>query len=178
MLNCFHTEVPGRPPRNPMGLFRTFIIMRMKVVRSLREMTRLLDADRRLRSLCLIKPAEKGYTRSVLSRFTHKIGETRLITIIEEKVIKLLKRNGARDVDSVFDASFIKAWSTRDPVNGQKGKSDKEARVGRARADPSILVTSCIWPSIPRPCFLWLALTLLPTRTNRNIPSTYWRKRG
>ena len=95
-------------------------------------MTRLLDVDRRLRRLCLIKPAEKGYTRSVLSRFIRKVGENRLIRIIEERVVKLLKRNGARDVDSIFDASFIKAWSARDPVDSQTGHSDKEARVGRA----------------------------------------------
>jgi Transposase DDE domain/Transposase domain (DUF772) len=115
-----------------MGLFRTFIVMRMKGVRSLREMTRLLDADQRLRSLCLIKPAEKGYTRSVLSRFIQKLGENRLVKIIEEKVVKLLKRNNSGDVDSVFDASFIKAWSTRDRLNSQTGHSDREARVGRA----------------------------------------------
>jgi IS5 family transposase len=104
----------------------------MKGVRSLREMTRLLDTDPRLRGLCLIKPAEKGYPRSVLSRFIRKVGETRLINIIEEKVVKLLKLNDARDVDSVFDASFIKAWSTRDPLDSQTGYSDREARVGRA----------------------------------------------
>jgi hypothetical protein len=115
-----------------MGLFRTFIVMRMKGVRSLREMTRILDTDLRLRRLCLVKPGEKGYTRSVLSRFIRKIGETRLIKIIEEKVIKLLKHNGAQYVDSVFDASFIKAWSTRDPLDSQTGYSDREARVGRA----------------------------------------------
>ena len=49
--------------------------MRMKGVRSLREMIRLLDADPRLRKLCLIKPAEAAYPRSVLSRFTRKVGE-------------------------------------------------------------------------------------------------------
>jgi hypothetical protein len=115
-----------------MGLFRTFIVMKMRGVRSLREMTRLLDADPRLRRLCLIKPAEKGYPRSVLSRFIRKVGETRLINIIDEKVVKLSKHNGARDVDSIFDASFIDAWSTRDPLNNQTGYSDREARVGRA----------------------------------------------
>ncbi len=115
-----------------MGLFRAFIVMRMKGVRSLREMTRQLDTDLRLRKLCLIKPGEKGYTRSVLSRFIRKVGETRLINIIEEKVIKLLKQNDAACVDSIFDASFIKAWSTRDPLDSQTGYSDKEARVGRA----------------------------------------------
>jgi hypothetical protein len=104
----------------------------MKGVRSLREMTRLLDTDPRLRKLCLIKPAEKGYPRSVLSRFIRKVGETRLINIIDEKVVKLSKQNGAKDIDSIFDASFIKAWSTRDPLDNQTGYSDKEARVGRA----------------------------------------------
>ena len=114
-----------------MGLFRTFIIMRMKAVRSLREMTRLLDADPRLRKLCLIKQDEAGYPRSVLSRFARKVGEGKLARIIEEKVVKLLKRNQAKEVDVVLDASFIKAWSTRHPTDNQKGYSDTEARVGR-----------------------------------------------
>ena len=42
------------------------------------------------------------------------------------------KPTRAREVDAVFDASFIKAWSTRDPINNQTGYSDAEARVGRA----------------------------------------------
>ena len=68
----------------------------------------------------------------MLSRFIRKVGENRLINIIEEKVVKLLKQNDAKDVDSIFDASFIKAWSTRDPMDNQTGYSDREARVGRA----------------------------------------------
>jgi transposase len=104
----------------------------MKGVRSLREMTRLLDTDLRLRRVCLIKPGEAGYPRSVLSRFIRKVGEDNLTRIIEEKVVKLLKRNDAKDVDAVFDASFIKAWSTRHPLDNKKGYSDEEARVGRA----------------------------------------------
>jgi transposase len=115
-----------------MGLFRTFIVMRMKGVRSLREMTRLLDTDPRLRKLCLIKKDEKGYTRSVLSRFIRKVGEDNLNKIIEQKIIKLLKNNATRDFDAVLDASFIKAWSTRHPLDNQKGYSDSDARVGRA----------------------------------------------
>jgi transposase len=104
----------------------------MKGVRSLREMTRLLDADPRLRKLCLIKKREAAYPRSVLSRFSRKVGEDKLTRIIEEKVVKLLKQNNAKEVDAVFDASFIKAWSTRHPLENQKGYSDEEARVGRA----------------------------------------------
>jgi hypothetical protein len=104
----------------------------MKGVRSLREMTRLLDTDMRLRKMCLIKKREAAYPRSVLSRFSRKVGEDKLTSIIEEKVVKLLKQNDAKEVDCVFDASFIKAWSTRDPLDNKKGLSDEEARVGRA----------------------------------------------
>jgi len=106
--------------------------MKMKGVRSLREMTRLLDVDPRLRKLCLIKKRETAYPRSVLSRFSRKVGEDNLNKIIEEKVIKLLNSNHARDFDTVLDASFIKAWSTRHPLDSQKGYSDADARVGRA----------------------------------------------
>jgi transposase len=105
--------------------------MRMKAVRSLREMTRLLDTDQRLRKLCLIRAGEAAYPRSVLSRFTRKVGEDNLNKIIDEKVVKLLKNNQAKEVDVVLDASFIKAWSTRDPIDNQTGYSDADARVGR-----------------------------------------------
>jgi transposase len=105
--------------------------MRMKAFRSLREMTRLLDTDLRLRKLCLIKKKETAYPRSVLSRFSGKVGEDQLTKIIEEKVVKLLKQNSVKEVDAVFDASFIKAWSIRNPTDNQTGYSDMEARVGR-----------------------------------------------
>jgi len=95
-------------------------------------MSRILDTDPRLRKLCLIKPGETAYPRSVLSRFIRRVREDNLVKIIEEKVVKLLERSQAEDVDSVFDASFIKAWSTRDPLDNQKGYSDTDARVGRA----------------------------------------------
>jgi hypothetical protein len=54
------------------------------------------------KKLCLIKTGEAGYPRSVLSRFIRKVGEDNLTRIIEEKVVKLLKRNDAKDVDAVL----------------------------------------------------------------------------
>jgi hypothetical protein len=75
---CFHTTGPGRPPRSPLGLLRAFIVMRMKEIRSLRELTRILNVDQRIRRLCLIEDGERGYPRSVLSRFTRRVGAERL----------------------------------------------------------------------------------------------------
>jgi hypothetical protein len=103
----------------------------MKGIRSLRELTRVLDVDRRIRRLCLIRSNERGYTRSVISRFTRRIGAERLQLIIEEKVILLLRRARVEEVDAVLDPSFIKAWSIRHPDNGRAGFSDPDAMVGR-----------------------------------------------
>jgi hypothetical protein len=105
--------------------------MRMKGVRSLRELVRILDIDRRLRRLCLIKSDERSYPRSVLSRFTKRVGAEVLHLIIEEKVVKLLRRSRIEEVDAVLDASFVKAWSIRNPESNRVGFSDPEARVGR-----------------------------------------------
>jgi hypothetical protein len=105
--------------------------MRLKGIRSLRELTRILDVDQRIRRLCLIKVDEGGYPRSVISRFTHRVGAETLRLIIEEKVIMLLRRSGVGEVDVVLDASFLKAWSIRDPADNQIGLSDPDARVGR-----------------------------------------------
>jgi hypothetical protein len=105
--------------------------MRMKGIRSLRELTRILDVDQRIRRFCLIRPSERGYTRSVISRFTKRVGAERLQLIIEEKVIWLLRRSRVEDVDAVLDPSFLKAWSTRHPDDSRRGFSDPDAAVGR-----------------------------------------------
>jgi transposase len=128
---CFHTTGPGRPPRNPLGLLRAFIVMRMKEMRSLRELTRVLDSDERIRRLCLIEDSERGYPRSVLSRFTTLFGAEKLRRVIDEKIVMLLRRSEVEEVDAVLDASFIKAWSIRHPKDSRRGFSDQDARVGR-----------------------------------------------
>ena len=129
---CFHTSGPGRPPRSPIGLLRAFIVMRMKALRSLRELARTLNVDPMLRRLCLVEDGERGYPRSVLSRFTRRVGAEKLHRIIDDKVVMLLRRNKVEEVDAVLDASFIKAWSIRHPMDSRIGYSDREARVGRA----------------------------------------------
>jgi len=105
--------------------------MRLKGIRSLRELTRILNVDQRIRRLCLIKEDEGAYPRSVISRFTRRVGAERLQLIIEEKVAMLLRRSGVTEADAVLDASFIKAWSIRNPTDNQMGLSDPDARVGR-----------------------------------------------
>jgi hypothetical protein len=105
--------------------------MRLKGIRSIRELTRILNVDQRIRRLCLITSKERGYTRTSLSRFTKRIGAETLQLIIEEKVILLLRRSRTVEVDVLLDASFIKARSIRHPDDSRRGFSDADAMVGR-----------------------------------------------
>ncbi len=95
-------------------------------------MTRILNTDQRVRRLCLIKDSQRGYTRSVLSRFSKRVGEENLNKIIDSKMAKLLRGQRRGEVDVVLDASFIEAWSIRQPTDNQTGFSDADARVGRS----------------------------------------------
>ena len=152
--------------------------MRMKGVRSLRELTRILDVDTRIRRLCLIKVDEGGYPRSVLSRFTHRVGAETLRLIIEEKVIMLLRRSCVEEVDAVLDASFIKAWSIRHPESNKVGLSDRDARVGRSGR--SFGLGYKLHTSVDPKRILPLASVLAPANENekRHAPSLVERTRG
>lgn len=108
-----------RPPRNPAELFKAFLIMRMKAIRSLREMTRILNTDQRIRMLCLIKNNQEWYKRCVMSRFSKRMRQDNLNRIIGQKVIKLLNSQQGSEADVVLDASFIKAWSMRHSTDNQ-----------------------------------------------------------
>jgi hypothetical protein len=142
----------------------------MKAIRSLRELTRILDVDRRIRRLCLIKKDEGGYPRSVLSRFTHRVGAETLRLIIEEKVITLL--------DAVLDASFLKAWSVRHPESNKVGLSDRDARVGRSGR--SFGLGYKLHTSVDPKRILPLANVLAPANENekRHAPSLVERTRS
>jgi hypothetical protein len=170
LCGCFHSVGPGRPPRKPLGLFRAFIVMRMKGVRSLRELSRLLNVDPRLRRICLLDEKEKGYPRSVLSRFARRVGAEKLEAVITEKVLSLLKRNKVEQVDAVLDASFIKAWSIRNPIDNRKGLSDAEARVGRTGRTYGLGYKLHL--SIDSGCMLPLASLVAPANQNEKKHSS------
>lgn len=49
---CYHQNGAGRPPRNPLGLFKAHLAKRYLRISSLRELERRLWIDERLRAIC------------------------------------------------------------------------------------------------------------------------------
>ena len=127
----YHREGPGRPPRNPMGIFKALMVKRLRQIPSDRELYRRLWDDEALREICDIEEREKPYHPSQLTRFRRLVGPERLEGIVGRLVGELVEGGVIRGETVAMDATFIKAHSRRDPREDGRGYSDPEARVGR-----------------------------------------------
>jgi transposase len=106
----YHEEgEPRRPPRNPLGIFKAFLVKRLLNIPSERELVRRLTDDLNLRRICEINEGEKPYGRSVLSRFRWRIEPEGLGRILDHVVRELVKGGVIEGEKVVLDATFIKA---------------------------------------------------------------------
>jgi hypothetical protein len=119
----------GRHPRSLLGQFKTELFKRVARIENYDELYRLIENDEDLCLLCDIKEGEKPYHPSTLSRFRKRIGPDAFQQIMTHCVKQLDRMNilGIRTV--ALDATFIKAYSRRDPKNSRRGLSDIEARL-------------------------------------------------
>lgn len=129
---AYHKDGPGRPPRNPLGIFKALIIKRLRYIPSDRELYRRLWSDSELREICDIEDYEKPYHPSQLCHFRKRVGPERLERIMNSLIGKFADAGVVKGKIIACDATFIKAYSKRDPRDDSMGYSDPDARVGRA----------------------------------------------
>jgi len=128
----YHKDGPGKPPRNPMGIFKALIIKRLRHIPSDRELYRRLWNDPELREVCDIEAEENPYHPTQLTRFRKRVGPERLERIMNVITEELVEGGVIDGEPVVIDATFIKAYSKRDPHDNSRGSSDPDARVGRS----------------------------------------------
>jgi len=130
LSECYRSECSvGRPHRNLVGMFKVELVKRLAGIVSYRELHRLLQTDDVLRDLCEVKVGEKPYGRSTSMRFRRRVGPERLQRIMSN-LVKQLGRMGVLDGETVaLDATFIEAYSRRDPQDNSRGLSDSDARL-------------------------------------------------
>jgi len=117
----YHTSGPGRPPRNPLGIFKALMVKKLRQIPSDRDLYRRLWNDPQLREICDIEDHEKPYHSSQLTRFRRKVGSDRLEGIVKRLAQELVE-DGVMDGETVtMDATFIKAWSRRNPKDSSHG---------------------------------------------------------
>jgi transposase len=122
---------PGRPQRNPLGLFKAHLVRRLKHIPSDRMLVRQMWKDPRLKRICDIEADEPPYGIAVLSRFRSKVGPERLARIVDQTVEVLVKNGRIKGEALALDSTFIKAYSRRN-LDNRTGYSDPESRIGRA----------------------------------------------
>jgi transposase len=128
----FHpTGSPGRPQRNPLGIFKAHIVKRLKHIPSDRMLVRQMWKDPRLKKICDIEANEPPYGIAVLSRFRTKVGPQRLSKAVDQTVEVLVKSGRIKGEAIALDSTFIKAYSRRN-LDNRTGYSDPESRIGRA----------------------------------------------
>jgi transposase len=122
---------PGRPPRNPLGIFKAHLVKRLKHIPSDRMLVRQMWRDPRLKKICDIEADEPPYGIAVLSRFRSKIGPERLAKVVDQSVETLAAKGRIKGEALALDSTFIKAYSRRN-LDNRTGYSDPESRIGRA----------------------------------------------
>jgi IS5 family transposase len=88
--------------------------------------------DPELRELCDVEEREKPYHPSQLTRFRQRVGPERLEAMMEYILARLRDAGAVKGEIVACDATFIKAYSKRDPIDDSRGYSNPDARVGRA----------------------------------------------
>ena len=128
----FHpVDSPGRPQRNPLGIFKAHIVKRVKHIPSDRMLVRQMWKDSRLKKVCDIEANQPPHGIAVLSRFRSKVGPERLSRIVDQTVEVLVKKGRIKGEGIALDSTFIKAYSRRN-LDNRTGYSDPESRIGRA----------------------------------------------
>jgi len=114
-----------------MGIFKALMVKRLQQIPSERELCWRLWKDDNLRGLCDVESEQNPYHPSQLSRFKKRVGARRLQRIMNKLLKELFKRGVINGETVVLGATFVRAYSRRDPHDNSRGKSDPEARVGR-----------------------------------------------
>jgi len=131
LMSLYHREGAGRKPCNPVSVLKAQLLKYMWRVPSDRRLSLLLKRNKRLAKSCGFK-RQKTPSHGLFTHFRHRLrkdGYEKLFSILLKQ---LLKHRTVKGKVVALDGTAIKAYSQRS-LDNKTGKSDPEARVGRAR---------------------------------------------
>lgn len=129
LMSAYHGSGAGRPPFNPLGLFRFKIVFFLKGYRSQRSLEREVRVNSRTRTLCGFNEGVPSH--STIVRFEHRIGVERLKKLAGHVINDLVECGFIKGLKVILDSKPLEARCRRDPENPSRGRLDTEARLGR-----------------------------------------------
>ena len=130
LTSLYHTEGAGRTPCKPVSMLKAQILKYLWRIPSDRRLSLLLKRNKRAAKACDFK--QNTPSHSLFTHFRHRLGKDGYEKMFSLLLEKLLKREAVKGEVVALDGTAIKAYSQRS-LDNKTGKSDNEARVGRAR---------------------------------------------
>jgi len=130
LTSLYHREGAGRKPYNPVSMLKAQLLKHLWRVPSDRRLSLLLKRNKQVARACGFK--QRTPSHGLFTHFRHRLGKDGYEKVFSLLLEQLLKRGAIKGEVVALDGTAIKAYSQRS-LDNKTGKSDPEARVGRAR---------------------------------------------
>ena len=131
LTSLYHKEGAGRTPYKPTSMLKAQVLKYLWRIPSDRRLSLLLKRNNNAAEACGFKK-QKAPSHGLFTHFRHRLGKDGYEKIFSLLLEKLLKSRTVKGDVVAVDGTAIKAYSQRS-LDNKTGKSDNEARVGRAR---------------------------------------------
>ncbi len=130
LTSLYHREGAGRKPYNPVSMLKAQVLKYLWRVPSDRRLSLLLKRNKQVARACGFK--QRTPSHGLFTQFRHRLGKDGYEKVFSILLKQLLKHRTVKGEVVAVDGTAIKAYSQRS-LDNKTGKSDPEARVGRAR---------------------------------------------
>jgi transposase len=130
LASLYHREGVGRKPIHPIYMLKAQVLKYLWRVPSDRRLSLLLKRNKRVARACGFK--QRTPSHGLFTQFRHRLGKDGYEKVFSILLRQLLKQGAIKGEVVAVDGTAVKAYSQRS-LDNKTGKSDSEARVGRAR---------------------------------------------
>ena len=130
LTSLYHREGAGRKPYPAVCMLKAQLLKHLRRIPSDRRLALLLKRNRKKAKACGFK--RKTPSHGLFTQFRHRLGRDGYEKVFSVLLKQLLRCGVVKGEVVAVDGTAVKAYSQRGLKN-KRGKSDREARVGRGR---------------------------------------------
>jgi len=164
LTSLYHEAGAGRKPIPPVSMLKAQLLKYLWRVPSDRRLALLLKRNRKAAKACGFK--QKTPSHGLFTQFRSRLGGDGYEKVFSLLLGQLLKRRAVKGEVVALDGTAIKAYSQRS-LDNKTGKSDPDARVGRARRGfilgYKVHMACCTCSELP------MAFTVAPCNMNEKL---------
>jgi len=161
LTSLYHKIGRGRRPYPPVCMLKAQLLKYLWRVPSDRRLALLLKRNRKVARACGFKRETPSH--GLFTQFRHRVGKDGYEKVFSMLLEQLLNGGTIKGEVVALDSTAVKAYSQRS-LDNKTGKSDREARVGRARR--GFLLGYKVHIACCASCELPLAFTVEPCNRN------------